>query len=136
MSKELKTNPILIAQQLREEYANHLIELGNLTQANGTFWENGMRAIDRAFDEVIKALTPPTAEEICEAIGKHYKLVHYESCLFDVNTKNIVVNRWAEKIHIVWFYEGEILIIEYLPLNLITLIGRFYEGIDNNVNTK
>ena len=88
------------------------------------------------FELLRKALTPPTAEEVCEAIGKHYKLDDYESCLFDVNTKNIVVNRWAEKIHIVWFYKGEIRINQYLPPHLITLIGRFYEGVENNGNTK
>ena len=98
--------------------------------------EHYLEIIRKTADELERLLTPPTAEEVCEAIGKHYKLDDYESCLFDVNTKNIVVNRWAEKIHIVWFYKGEIRINQYLPPHLITLIGRFYEGVENNGNTK
>ena len=98
--------------------------------------EHYLEIIRKTADELERLLTPPTTEEVCEAIGKHYKLDDYESCLFDVNTKNIVVNRWAEKIHIVWFYKGEIRINQYLPPHLITLIGRFYEGVENNGNTK
>ena len=98
--------------------------------------EHYLEIIRKTADELERLLTPPTEEEVCEAIGKHYKLDDYESCLFDVNTKNIVVNRWAEKIHIVWFYKGEIRINQYLPPHLITLIGRFYEGVENNGNTK
>lgn len=79
--------------------------------------------------EITKALTPPTAEEVCEALGKYYKLEEFESVLYDENFSYFVLNRLKEKGNIVFLIKNKIKINDYLPPHLITLIGRFYESV-------
>ena len=89
----------------------------------------------KRLDAIRKALTPPTEQEVCEALGEYYDTkVYYEEQEFgtsfylgkvkkDMNGKECTVKRT-----IVVSYEGEIGWNASLPPHLITLIGRFYEG--------
>ena len=79
--------------------------------------------------------TPPTEQEVCEALSEYYDTkVYYEEQEYgtsfylgkvkkDMNGKEYTVKRT-----IVCSYEGEIVWNASLPPHLITLIGRFYEG--------
>ena len=62
-----------------------------------------------------KALTPPTADEVCKALSEYLKRnVYYEDGMFKVHSD----------------VYGEIVDLNTLPPHLITLIGRFYEGLE------
>jgi hypothetical protein len=79
-----------------------------------------------------KALTPPTAEEVCEALEKY---VEYGEVKYDHNEFFIYQDKKRYSISN-YAYKNQYQVYAYLPPHLITLIGRFYEGVDNNVNTK
>lgn len=81
------------------------------------------------FKTIEQALTPPTQEEVCEAIMKHYrgKVVFYNEMARTFNEVHITRNEET-----VSFYANGEVGINYngLPPHLITLIGRFYEGME------
>ena len=71
------------------------------------------------------AITPPTAEEVCKALSEHYgKEVIYEKQFKEFRKGFRVVAHPRENI----YNEFDLLGI---PPHLITLIGRFYEGLEN-----
>jgi hypothetical protein len=67
-----------------------------------------------------QSLTPPTEQEVCEALGEHFgKEVTYskKTSGFYLGKKRITS----------YFPHNKYLIRCYLPPHLITLIGQFYE---------
>lgn len=89
--------------------------------------------IKERFELIAKALTPPTADEVCEALGKHLNRTvkigtnmtfyyteerqHYGEC------DEIICGYGWE-----WEYRTISFEIDLTP-PLITLIGRFYQGV-------
>jgi hypothetical protein len=80
-----------------------------------------------------KLLTPPTAEEVCEALGEflgyevEYARTKYREQEFKYKNSIIpIVIKGNNNTYKIRFG---------VPPHLITLIGRFYEGIENNGNT-
>ena len=84
-----------------------------------------------------QALTPPTAEEVCEALSKYYdREVFYSN-------DNRDGFHFHNSFYIVMFRDGEIHFtdslyfqVHHLPSYLITLIGRFYDGLEEENNNK
>lgn len=74
-----------------------------------------------------KTLTPPTVDEVCEALSEQLKQkVSYDAMQFYYKIKN------TEHVMFVTETYGNGLwsLGVYLPPHLITLIGRFYEGLE------
>ena len=80
---------------------------------------------DTEISIVEKALTPPTAEEVCKALSKFVgREVSYTNKQFHYIIKNTQV-----LIYVTETYNNKTFSLGvYLPPHLITLIGRFYEG--------
>lgn len=73
---------------------------------------------------VMSYLTPPTEQEVCEALGEYLK----EPVWLDDNGNIRIATQWVvNKIYLKGKYAG-LNIQVVLPPHLITLIGRFYEG--------
>ena len=67
------------------------------------------------FENIRQALTPPTSDEVCEALSKLTRMsVYYNNGKFRFHGDKF----------------GEIVDLNDLPPHLITLIGRFYEGLE------
>jgi len=78
-----------------------------------------------ALYHIEKALTPPTAEEVCKALSEFVgREVSYTNKQFHYIIKNTQV-----LIYVTETYNNKTFSLGvYLPPHLITLIGRFYEG--------
>jgi len=81
--------------------------------------------------EIKKALTPPTADEVCEVLSKKVK----RPVKFDGDNFYYIEQRQyydeCDEIICGWSYSPKELSFETdLPPRLITLIGRFYEGLE------
>ncbi len=87
---------------------------------------NGNELLAAEYELLRKALTPPTAEEVCEALNTFFN-----------NSKQIFYSKLANSF--LWelengqltsvVYKGQNIMINYLlPPYLITLIGRFFEA--------
>ena len=98
-----------LAKKLKKETDNHLYELGTLRQANATFWENGMRATERAFNSIIEALSELEAiksadggealeviKDIEKSIKKHIPQ-NYLSAQFEIINNYILKAQAKEK---------------------------------------
>ena len=77
---------------------------------------------------IVKALKPPTAEEVCEALSEYLK-PHYirEVKVTFENNEFVFFDR------ILVHYVGGHLWFNFpidFPPHLVTLIGRFYEGVE------
>ncbi len=86
--------------------------------------------------ELKEALTPPTAEEVCEALGKHLggTFIYDNGMFYEYTNKKIVVcflhEKWNEHSK---NYELNIhFSLDSMPLRIVTIISRFYEGIKQN----
>lgn len=84
------------------------------------------------FDElnkIEKALTPPTADEVCEALSEYFdRNVYYESGRFLYRKEEF----YNQPFIIAYKYKSGLVELtkNVLPPHLITLIGRFYEGLE------
>ena len=77
------------------------------------------------YDNLLKALTPPTEDEVCEALSEYSnKKVYYENGKFEVGKYEPSIC-YLQEDNIVWFNWFK------LPPHIITMIGRFYEGKKN-----
>jgi 1,4-dihydroxy-2-naphthoyl-CoA synthase len=102
--------------------------------------------IDEDYNMVLEALTPPTADELCKAMSNYFKkwnssgyrtsTIEYKSYLkafFFLSGGDKKEDRGKDKT--ICFMESflgdtHIRFFEDLPPHLITLIGRFYEGVE------
>ena len=89
-------------------------------------------------DVINKSLTPPTEEEVCKALSEYYggdKVVMTKQCWSSTNVDLRIMLKGKKKYHLI-AYRNSLSkccnIIGFLPPHLITLIGRFYEGLINN----
>ena len=83
--------------------------------------------------EIKKALTPPTADEVCEALSEYLqrKVNIYSDNTFYYTEQRQIGE--CDEIICGYGWENEHHTIAFeidLPPNLITLIGRFYEGVE------
>ena len=71
----------------------------------------------RDVEKLVKSLTPPTADEVCKALSEYYKtkVIHERGIFY----KNAGGNT----------YDIVILNELFNTPHLITMIGRFYEGV-------
>ena len=75
-----------------------------------------------------QALTPPTEEEVCEALGEYLgEEVEHSNGMFIANDIIIAELFIRNDVHIMPFTEYTVRTYVALPPHLITLIGRFYE---------
>lgn len=73
-----------------------------------------------------QALTPPTADKVCEALLKHS---NFNEANYNASTRGFYSNDTTICYLGIVDEETPIIIFEYdLPPHLVTLIGRFYEG--------
>lgn len=81
---------------------------------------------DYDFRIMQKALTPPTADEVCEAFSEHDD---FDEVYYDDSTKGFYSNDIAICYLGINHNKTPIIIFEYdLPPHITTLISRFYEG--------
>jgi hypothetical protein len=87
------------------------------------------------YDILLKALTPPTADEVCKALSKYLQtiygkvVIYYENKNFGMEIQHSVDEITSHEL-VSLLNDNIIYIGENLPPHLITLIGRFYEGLE------
>ena len=89
---------------------------------------------------LVQALTPPTADEVCEALDKWYINVTGDLLIANINDftydkdEKIFYKRMLNKPHQMTMCRLDtndcVQLREPLPPHLVTLIGRFYEGLE------
>jgi len=90
-----------------------------------------------------QALTPPTQEEVCEALSEYFgckvnfELVEYEEIetssyrptfYYEKVKKDYHDNKYIQKKIIVIGDKNGVTVNSYLPPHLITMIAKFYQG--------
>ena len=80
----------------------------------------------KTFELIKQALKTPTAEEVCEALGQYFgRLIKYQKVTkefyYRVNNLDSFVTET--------YLDGKYTLGCYLPPYLITMIGKFYEGV-------
>ena len=75
-------------------------------------------------DNLKKYLTPPTADEVCEALSEYFGFNYYYQDKFFYKSNGI---KYIYPLKVSGFTEIQ-LYDGHLPPHLITLIGRFYEA--------
>lgn len=78
-------------------------------------------SVIEAHNEIKKALTPPTADEVCEALSDYLGETVVYSCGSFYNARETAEACAIGNLGLVYFST-------HLPPRLITLIGRFYEA--------
>ena len=82
------------------------------------------------YDILKKSLTPPTADEVCEALSEFYG----KKVIYVADVKKFAyegVDGWQEICYFGKNFKGDVIRFSFsLPPRLITLIGRFYEGLE------
>jgi len=100
--------------------------LKDLIKRNNAIREEGHFHIGTDTINIIKkALTPPTAEEVCEAL-KSYFGHHVDKIFYDNESKSFRDEINPNLVE----YLFDITYLKDIPPSLITLIGRFYEGLE------
>jgi len=133
MSKELeafmKYCPIIPSENNFKYWSDYQIALKK--------YERELQTFTKTFELLKKALTPPTANEVCKALSEwlkeelptlwNYKVYHDNGGFHYYNNEDY-------EIYLVDYDEvfERIFFPRYLPPHLITLIGRFYEGLEEN----
>jgi len=130
MSKELEALEKIdeIVTLLRERANIYIDELDNET--------NYDEYIEHLFNYFNKqSLTPPTQEEVCEVLSEYLKgnvkvvIDKYDDCSFMSFVAE--TDKYQNLTIVIKDFETETIEIEFaLPPHLITLIGRFYEGVE------
>lgn len=101
-------------------------EYGESRGSTYDFGVNLCEIIKQALDELEALKKPPTVEEVCKALSECLaKDVSYGAKQFYYTIKNTECIMFVTET----YGDGLWSINEYLPPHLITLIGRFYEGL-------
>jgi len=83
----------------------------------------------KVLEIINKALTPPTVEDVCELLSKHYN--GYDVYFRQATQEFIVESKFAGIEDTVAYKEnGKIFIELPLPPNIIKEIAQFYEGLE------
>jgi len=90
------------------------------------YWDKKLfKELEETLIHYEQALTPPTEQEVCEALSEYSnKKVYYENGKFEVGKYEPSIC-YLQEDNIVWFNWFK------LPPHIITMIGRFYEGKKN-----
>ncbi len=89
---------------------------------------NGMynkQGFVKEFKAIERALTPPTADDVCKALSEYFGFSFYYQDNFFYRSDGI---KYIYPLKVSGFTEIQ-LYDGHLPPHLITLIGRFYEGV-------
>ena len=118
MSKELEA-----FRSLMERLSN------NVTLNEWDLCNKDMQTVEDFIEK--KALTPPTEEEVCKALSEYF-----EKTVYFFENRGFFVQRYKEKqsyrdYSLSVYSNGKLRIFHPFPPHLVTLIGRFYEGLDN-----
>ena len=104
-------------------------ELEALDWIENIFEEHQVQLPDVELTLIREAITPPTADEVCLSIMKHYesKIVFYNELAKTFNEVHLTRNE-----EVVSNYANGEVGINYnaLPPHLITMIGKFYESLE------
>ena len=85
------------------------------------------RLVSNALNELEELKKPPTVDEVCKALGEQLKQdINYGAKQFYYTIENTKCIMFVTET----YGDGLWSINEYLPPHLITLIGRFYEGLE------
>ena len=77
---------------------------------------------DQAYEDLKQAITPPSSDEVCKALSEYLEI--------DVE---LVYRSFVGDDDICYQGEDNLIIFNYdLPPHLITLIGRFYVGLEHD----
>lgn len=81
--------------------------------------------------KLVEQATPPTEEEVCKALREELE------CKVFISTDNIIQIRRNEETkenYCIELWDGQVDFDSItLPPKLITMIGRFYEGLNDNI---
>lgn len=98
--------------------------------------EDGVQMCEMEFSkylEMEKALTHPTAEEVCKALSEYFKKTVYYTILdFDIDTGFVL--QWYEKVRsvrditIVSGTGNRLIFYRELPPDLVELVAKYYKG--------
>ena len=119
MNKELEA-----LKRLRDGYENNYYKQFTSSTAK----------INEDYNMVLKTLTPPTADEVCEYLISFYgRKVVYDNTksnhvFYFEESKTIIVKLYCDGY--INFATGDYHYTNNLPPHLITLIGSFYEGVE------
>ena len=89
--------------------------------------------LNEAYQRLLSILTPPTYDEVCEALSEY---LQREVKMYSDNTFYYTEQRQIGECDEIicgygWENEHHTIAFEFdLPPHLITLIGRFYEGVE------
>ena len=104
------------------------LEALKILKANAILFDDGTdfgASMLEAICDIEKALNPPTADEVCEALSKEFGHTYY----YDEELRDFWCEEFGSDDHMLtWYLSNESLneLVDY-P-HLITLIGRFYEA--------
>ena len=83
--------------------------------------------VKACYELLTKSLTPPTADEVCEALSEYED---FDEVNYDVMSRGFYSGDTICYLG-VDYQDKPIIIFEYeLPTHLITLIGRFYQSLE------
>lgn len=117
MSKELEA-----LEQIKASHFQAHIESENIGDFDIWFEEY--------YNLLRKALTPPTQEEVCEALSEYYgRNVYYEKGYFLYRKEEC----YNQPFIIAYKYKSGLVELtkNVLPPHIIEMIGKFYKGIEN-----
>ena len=111
-----------------EALRNFISECENDWKTQPKRWVNGAinSNVSKYMDSLKSILTPPTADEVCKELSEFVgREVSYTNKQFHYIIKNTQVLMFVTET-----YNNKTFSLGvYLPPHLITLIGRFYEGV-------
>ena len=109
------------------------LEALRVLKANAILFDDGTdfgASMLEAISELDKSLTPPTADEVCEALSEFYG----KKVIYVADVKKFAyegVDGWQEICYFGKNFKGDVIRFSFrLPPHLITLIGWFYEGLE------
>ena len=111
-------------EELKMEFASTIIELENYVP---TLELENLHLYINSLIGMIKD-TPPTAEDVCKVLVKNVESITEVKYFLNKEYNKIVFVIYEDT----WGSYLSDWTITSLPPHLITLIGRFYEGVDSN----
>ena len=85
------------------------------------------------YDNLLKALTPPTEEEVCEALSTHFENIRYSQLFVSYVGREFEVSYEPFLSQVIAYKkdDGNVSIELELPPKLGKMIFAFYEGIES-----
>jgi hypothetical protein len=84
-----------------------------------------------AYELLKKTLTPPTADEVCEALNQYFD--NTLDIFYSGSENGFVYTSNSTKAHWVVYKNGRVISFNFdLPAYLVEMIGKFYKGLQND----